>query len=252
LTAGGSPSSLAVRHDRSRGNPTFEVAAIAFDLDGTLLDTVHDLAAALNGMLVEIGAAPMATDRVRELIGKGIENLVRRAVTETRTRAPDEGELAALIARYQTLYASALGGQTVVFDGVREGLEGLCAAGFPLAVVTNKASRFVAPHLENAGIAHFFDVIVGGDDALAKKPDAAPMLLVAQRLGIAPARLLMVGDSSNDALCARAAGAPVLIVPYGYNEGVPVGDIDCDGIVASVAAVPDRVQRASARPTSPA
>jgi len=231
---------------------TFEVAAIAFDLDGTLLDTVQDLAAALNGMLDEIGVRPLALVRVQALIGKGIENLVHRAVTETRERAPDADELADLVARYQVLYASVLGRQTVPYEGVRDGLAQLKAAGFALAVVTNKASRFVAPHLELAGIAHCFDVVVGGDDAPAKKPDAAPLMLVARRLSIVPRRLLMVGDSSNDALCARAAGAPVLIVPYGYNEGVPVSDIDCDGIVASVAAVPSRVRRAPARAATPA
>ena len=120
----------------------------------------------------------------------------------------------------------------------------LKAAGFRLAVVTNKATRFVAPHLVHAGIAGYFDVVVGGDDAPRKKPDAAPMLLAATQLGVSPARLLMVGDSANDAASARAAGSPVLLVDYGYSEGVPVQTLDSDGIVDSLARIPDSVRRA--------
>jgi phosphoglycolate phosphatase len=112
-------------------------------------------------------------------------------------------------------------------------------------VVTNKASRFVAPHLRHAGLADCFDATIGGDDAMAKKPDPAPLRLAAQRLGVDASRLLMVGDSGNDALAARAAGCPVVIVPYGYNEGVPVLELDCDGIVASLSELPALCRRAS-------
>jgi phosphoglycolate phosphatase len=110
--------------------------------------------------------------------------------------------------------------------------------------VTNKASRFVRPHLALAGIERLFDVVVGGDDASAKKPDPAPLRLVAERLGLAPADVLMVGDSGNDAQCARAAGCPVVVVPYGYNEGVPVEALDADGIVGTVRDAADLVLRA--------
>ena len=116
--------------------------------------------------------------------------------------------------------------------------------GFGLAVVTNRATRFVRPHLEAAGIAAYFDVVIGGDDAPRKKPDAAPMLLAAQRLGVAPERLLMVGDSGNDVEAARAAGCPVVVVPYGYREGLAVQDLAADGIVDSIAAVAECVRRA--------
>jgi phosphoglycolate phosphatase len=227
------------------GTRTFAVDALAFDLDGTLLDTVHDLANAVNRLLAEAGLARLAKARIRDLIGKGIANLVTRAVTESRGVAPDAGELDWLLSRYQRLYEETLGHHTVLFDGVVEGLERLRAAGFRLAVVTNKATRFVAPHLERAGIGHLFDTIVGGDDAPAKKPDPAPLRLAAARLGVAPANLLMVGDSGNDALAARAAGCPIVIVPYGYNEGQAVEALACDGIVSSLAMLPDLCRRAS-------
>jgi phosphoglycolate phosphatase len=223
----------------------FEVSAIAFDLDGTLLDTVHDLAAAVNALLAERGLAPLPEEAIRTMIGKGMANLVRRALARATGTAPETlatADLDAALARYQQHYAARLGHATQPFPGMIEGLERLAAMGFALAVVTNKATRFVRPHLERAGIARFFPVVVGGDDLPAKKPDPAPLLHVAERLGVPPARLLMVGDSANDAQAARAAGCPVLLLPYGYNEGRPVQGVDADGIVESLVAVADRVR----------
>lgn len=224
---------------------TFTVDAIAFDLDGTLIDTVHDLAAAVNRLLDTRKLAPLPLARIRDLIGKGIANLVQRAVEESRGRRPDAAELADLLAEYDDFYTASLGVESVLFEGVAQGLAQLQDAGFRMAVVTNKSRRFIAPHLQQAGIARHFDTAIGGDDASAKKPDAAPLFLCAQRLGVTPGRLLMVGDSVNDARSARAAGCPVVIVPYGYNEGQPVTSLDCDGIVPSIVALAQRVRRAS-------
>ena len=219
----------------------FDVDAIAFDLDGTLLDTVHDLAAAVNGLLAEQRLRPLAVTRVAALIGKGMENLVRLALVEAGGVAPGRAELACMVARCERVYEGVLGRDTVIFDGVVEGLARLRTTGLRLAVVTNKPSRFVLPHLVHAGIAAYFDTCVGGDDAAAKKPDAAPLLLVAQRRDVVPSRLLVVGDSVNDAAAARAAGCPVVIVPYGYNEGRPAESIACDAIVRSLRDVADLV-----------
>ena len=213
--------------------------AVAFDLDGTLLDTVHDLAAAVNLLLADLGYAALSADVVRDLIGKGMAELIGKALTRARGEPPHDGEVAALLPLYQQGYASILGQETRIFPGVRSGLDRMRAAGFHLAVVTNKATRFVQPHLAQAGIAEYFEVVVGGDDAAAKKPDAAPLLLAAQRLGVRPARMLMVGDSVNDVGAARAAGSPVVVVPYGYNEGLPVQSLAADGIVDSLDAVAD-------------
>jgi phosphoglycolate phosphatase len=185
---------------------------------------------------------PKAT--VRELVGKGMANLIGRAVALSRGTAPPAAELGALLSRYQAIYAEQLGRETKLYPGVVEGLARMRDAGLALAVVTNKASRFVAPHLELAGIAHYFATAVGGDDAPAKKPDAAPLRLVANRLGVATSRLLMVGDSGNDALAARAAGCPVVVVPYGYSEGLPVAVLDADGIVGSILELAGLVTRA--------
>ena len=222
----------------------FEVSAIAFDLDGTLLDTIHDLAAALNALLAELGRPPLPTDAVRALVGKGMANLVRRALALSAGPAcelPNDAEQDRALARYQTFYAAQLGRATTPFPGLVGCLDGLRAEGFALALVTNKATRFVRPHLQHAGIADRFDLVIGGDDLPVKKPDAGPLLHAAAAFGIAPARLLMVGDSANDVLAARAAGCPVLVVPHGYREGARVQDLGADGIVSSLAAVVDRV-----------
>jgi phosphoglycolate phosphatase len=222
-----------------------DASAIAFDLDGTLLDTIHDLASAVNALLAELGHPPLPKDTVRALVGKGMPNLVRRALALATGASPaaiEEAELADALVRYQTHYASRLGRETRAFPGMIEGLQRLHAMGFPLAVVTNKAARFVRPHLVQAGIERYFAVVVGGDDLPTRKPEPGPLLHVAKVLGVPPHRLLMVGDSNNDVLAARAAGCPVLVLPYGYSEGTPVQSLDADGIVASLGAVADRVR----------
>jgi phosphoglycolate phosphatase len=223
----------------------FAVSAIALDLDGTLLDTVHDLAAAVNALLAEMGHAPLPKETVRALIGKGMPNLVRRALALAHGVPPDAIDDAtrdAALQRYQAHYAAVLGRGTQAFPGMAEGLEALRAMGFPLAVVTNKASRFVQPHLDHARIAHHFALVIGGDTLPTRKPDPGPLLHVARVFGVAPARLLMVGDSVNDVAAARAAGCPVLVLPYGYNEGEPVQSLEADGIVPTLRAVADRVR----------
>jgi phosphoglycolate phosphatase len=220
-------------------------SAIALDLDGTLLDTIHDLAAAINALLAEMGHAPLPKDTIRALVGKGMANLVQRALALARgvpATAIDAATRDDALARYQAHYAAILGRGTLMFPGMVEGLDALRAMGFPLAIVTNKASRFVQPHLDHAGIGHHFALVIGGDTLATRKPDAGPLRHVARAFGIAPARLLMVGDSGNDVEAARAAGCPVLVLPYGYNEGLPVQNLEADGIVPTLLAVADRVR----------
>ena len=229
--------------DSSAPLPLFAVDAVAFDLDGTLLDTVHDLTAAVNAWLAGQALPTLPVATIRDLIGKGIAHLLASALELVGAPPQDAAESAKGLATYQALYGELIGRATVLYPGVIEGLTRLRDAGYPLAVVTNKEARFVRPHLDHAGITDFFGVIVGGGDAVRGKPDAAPLLLAADRLQIATDRLLMVGDSGNDVAAARAAGCPVLVVPYGYREGLPVQNLGADGIVDSLAAVADCVRR---------
>jgi phosphoglycolate phosphatase len=222
----------------------FHVDAVAFDLDGTLLDTIHDLAAAVNALLAELGLAALPKAVIRDLVGKGMTNLLRRALALAGAPPETDDLLAARLTRYQEIYGALLGRETRLYPGVVAGLDMMRAAGLKLAVVTNKATRFVRPHLDHARITQYFDVIVGGDDAARKKPDAAPLHFAAERLRVSPPRLLMVGDSANDVDAARATGCPVVVVPYGYSEGIPVQNLGSDGIFDSLAAVAVSVRRA--------
>ena len=221
----------------------FDVDAVAFDLDGTLLDTIHDLAAAVNQLLCEHGLAPLPKDTIRDLVGRGIANLVARSWALAGAAPPGEQQMAALLSRYQEIYRGLLGRESVLFPGVATALQQLRDLGLPLAVISNKASRFVQPHLDIAGIGGYFCVVIGADDAGHKKPHPAPMHLTALRLGVAPRRMLMVGDSANDVQASRAAGCPVLIVPYGYSEGRPVQSLGSDGIVDSLQAITRLLRR---------
>ena len=224
-----------------RGDPApvrFDVDAVAFDLDGTLLDTVHDLAASVNLLLVENSMRALPQAQVRDLVGKGIGNLISRSVTIVRGDSPGPVELATLLARYEEIYAAELGRRTQPYEGMIEALHALRAVGIKLAVVTNKLARFIEPHLRLAGIVDLFDATVGAGDAPARKPDRAPLDLAARRMGVDVARMLMVGDSINDVQAARAAGCPTVVVPYGYREGMSVEALGADAIVASLAELP--------------
>ena len=226
-------------------SPTLEVSAIAFDLDGTLLDTVHELTAAVNALLDELGYSPLDNEVVGAMIGKGMANLVRRALalaSDVSPEAVDEAELKDALNRYQAHYASRLGHETRLFPGMVPGLARLREMAIPLAVITNKATRFVRPHLVAAGIEDYFSVVIGGDDLPTKKPDPAPLRHVAALFGIPTGRLLMVGDSGNDVEAARGAGCPVWVVSYGYREGKPVHELKADGIVESVSDLAERVR----------
>ena len=218
------------------------VRAIAFDLDGTLLDTVHDLATAVNMMLGRLGHASLPKETIRTMIGKGVDNLVKRALLAARGQPSSPADEARAVGVYEETYERTLGRETVVFPGVREGLERLASAGFGLACITNKSTRFTRPHLDKAELSHYFSLVLGGDSLAAKKPDPLPLKHAARHFGVNADRLLMCGDSAIDTQAARAAGSPVFCVPYGYNEGRPVQSLDCDGIVSSLDELPERIR----------
>ncbi|HNR60373.1 MAG TPA: phosphoglycolate phosphatase [Thauera sp.] len=210
--------------------PRFAARAVLFDLDGTLLDTITDLADAANLTLAELGRPLRSQDEIHSFVGKGIPNLVRRCMTEG-TQASD-AEIDVAIGVFRRHYAVVNGARTRIYPGITDTLDAMRALGLKLAVVTNKAEAFSLPLLERMGIAHHFDTVISGDTLDVKKPDPAVVRLACERLGVATADALMIGDSANDALAAQAAGMPVLLVTYGYSEGVPVDTIECDGLLS--------------------
>ena len=203
------------------------VAAIV-DLDGTMVDTVGDFEIALGRMLVELGHRPVTREFIRRTVGRGSEHLIRRTLEEA-------GAPAALYdaawERYQHHYLAINGEHSEVFPGVIEGLAALRAGGLRLACITNKPTAFARPLLGLKGLDGYFDHAFGGDAFARKKPDPMPLLGACEALGSAPGRTLMVGDSSNDAAAARAAGCPVVLVRYGYNHGEPVESAGADALI---------------------
>lgn len=210
------------------------VDAVMIDLDGTLLDTIPDLAAATNLMLEALGEAALPLDTVRNFVGKGIPRLVERALARDIDGKAGPEAMARALPVFERFYTEVNGRHTTMYPGVREGLELMRKAGFRLACVTNKAGAFTGPLLERMGLAHFFELTVSGDTLPRKKPDPMQLLHVCQAFGIAPTRMLMIGDSGNDVQAARAAGCPVFCVPYGYNEGHDVQSLEVDAIVGAL------------------
>ncbi|MBS0428114.1 MAG: phosphoglycolate phosphatase [Proteobacteria bacterium] len=209
----------------------FDAAIV--DLDGTMVDTLGDFVAALNGMLDDLGLPQVTPSVVETRVGKGSEHLIR-AVLQHLQAPPDEALYDRAWTRYQHHYLAINGRHSLLYAGVAEGLQGLSARGLRLACLTNKPRAFARPLLEAKGLAGYFDHVFGGDDFERKKPDPLPLLKTCEALGTVPARTLMIGDSSNDARAARAAGCPVVLVTYGYNHGEPVRGVDADGFVDAI------------------
>jgi phosphoglycolate phosphatase len=224
-----------------RFDPTRFDAAIV-DLDGTMVDTLGDFAEALNRMLRDLSLPGVAPAAIERMVGKGSEHLIHSALVHVLGPAEGAGAQATARAlferaweRYQHHYLAINGQHSAVYAGVAEGLEALRAQGVRLACLTNKPGAFARPLLAAKGLDGFFELVFGGDAFERKKPDPLPLLKTCEALGTAPARTLMIGDSSNDARAARAAGCPVVLVSYGYNHGEPVRGVDADGFVDSLA-----------------
>ena len=204
----------------------FQAAIV--DLDGTMVDTVGDFEVALRLTLADLGWPAVDRDFIARTVGKGSEHLLLRTLAEV-------GAPAALFdaawARYQHHYLAINGQHADVFAGVVEGLQALRAAGLRLACLTNKPTAFARPLLALKGLDGYFDHVFGGDAFARKKPDPLPLIETCKALGSSPSRTLMVGDSSNDAAAARAAGCPVVLVSYGYNHGEPVAAAGADAVV---------------------
>ena len=209
--------------------------AAIVDLDGTMVDTVGDFEAALNTMLAGLRLAGVDRNFIEHTVGKGSEHLIRQTLAQVGGE-PALFEVA--WAAYQRHYLAINGAHSAVYPGVVEGLARMQAHGWALACLTNKPRAFALPLLQAKGLAPYFSHVFGGDSFARKKPDPLPLLETCRALGTAPADTLMLGDSSNDAQAARAAGCPVWLVSYGYNHGQPVTDVDADGVIARLDQLP--------------
>ncbi|MFZ2855319.1 MAG: phosphoglycolate phosphatase [Rhodocyclaceae bacterium] len=221
--------------------------SVTIDLDGTLLDTIVDLADACNAMLAELGQPLRDLEQIHGFVGKGMAVLVERCLTYGVP--PEEQLLDDGVKAFRRHYARINGRSARLYPGVIEGLDALCKQGLLLACVTNKPSAFTAPLLEHTGLAGYFPVVVSGDTLPHKKPRPEPILHACMLMRSAPASNLHIGDSVNDIEAARAAGSPVLCVPYGYNEGRAVDSADCDALVSSLLEAAEWIKTVSASAT---
>jgi len=210
------------------------IKAVVIDLDGTLLDTAPDLADAAVAMAADLGLPPITLDEVKTYIGNGVSRLVKRVLTRDMNAEPAPELFQKALPLYEKRYADGVSRKSRPFPGVIEGLQAFKALGLHIACITNKAERFTHPLLKDTGLIEHFELILSGDSLPEKKPSPLPLLHACQVFGVGPNQLLLIGDSLNDTQAARAAGCPVFCVPYGYNRGRPVSELDLDAVVPSL------------------
>jgi phosphoglycolate phosphatase len=208
--------------------------AALIDLDGTLLDTAPDLAAAANATLRDLRLPDIDSAMIRDYVGKGIAHLMRKSLEAALGRTPDPALFELAQAIFAGHYERVNGAAATPFPGVVEGLEAMRAHGLKLACVTNKVARFTQPLLAKTRLDGYFDAIVTSDMAGARKPDPAVFLYACRALGVTPSEAGVIGDSDNDGEAARAAGCLFLLVPYGYREGRSIAEVKNDGVVDSL------------------
>ncbi|MGQ0834152.1 MAG: phosphoglycolate phosphatase [Gammaproteobacteria bacterium] len=210
------------------------IDAVAFDLDGTLIDTAPDLGAAANMMLLILGGKPLPEERIPEMIGAGIDRFVARVLTDSSGAEPNGALQSSAAALFRDLYGRQPFERSRVYPGVAEALRALAGAGITLCCVTNKESRFVLPLLEKAGLRELFACTLCAERDEDRKPSPALLHGACAHLDVEPARMLYVGDSRTDVAAARAAGCRVVTVDYGYHGGVPLADARPDAIIGNL------------------
>jgi phosphoglycolate phosphatase len=209
------------------------VSVIAFDLDGTLADTLPDLCAATNRLASDLGRGPVSEALVGGFVGRGIEHLVIEFLGHAGLRVSSSRQ-AQLVSRFKSHYAQGVCDNTRLFLGVRETLEQLTRLGFSLACLTNKSKAFTLPILKKLEIECFFKRIICGDSLARRKPDPLPLEHLADYFDVNTSQVLLVGDSVTDTQCARNANSPVFCVPYGYRSGMGAEELDCDVLIDDV------------------
>lgn len=218
------------------------ISAILIDLDGTLLHTAPELAESANRMLRDMDRPPVSQELLMSYIGNGISWLVKRALTGDMHAEPDATLYDRALPIFENHYTGLLL-QSKLFDGVLDGLNAMRAAGYRLGCITNKVARYTEPLLKGIGLADYFEIVLSGDTLPEKKPHPMPLLHAAKFFGVPTEQVLLIGDSLNDAVAARAAGCPVFCVPYGYNHGEPVDGLDMDAVISDLPAALPLIKR---------
>ncbi len=204
---------------------------ILIDVDGTLVDSVPDLAYCVDETMKQLGLPVRGEAAVRDWVGNGIERLVRRALIGKLDGEPGEVLFERAYPIFLDLYAENTSKRSHLYPGVREGIDYLRSNGYRLGCVTNKAAQFTDPLLKELGVYDDFNIVISGDTLTKKKPDPLPLLHAAEFFGVAPEQALMIGDSVSDVKAARAAGFQIVCMSYGYNHGVDIRDANPDAVI---------------------
>ncbi|NNJ94287.1 MAG: phosphoglycolate phosphatase [Halobacteria archaeon] len=218
---------------------------ILIDVDGTLVDSVPDLAFCVDSMMLQLGREPRGEERVRDWVGNGVERLVRRALVGQLEGEPDEADFERAYPIFMGLYAENTSKRSFLYPGVRDGIDMLKASGYKLGCVTNKAAQFTEPLLKDLGVYDDFSIVISGDTLTKKKPDPAPLLHAAEFFGCEPANALMIGDSVSDVAAARAAGFQIVCMSYGYNHGIDIREAAPDAVIDSMDEIYPLLERAA-------
>jgi phosphoglycolate phosphatase len=210
-------------------------AMVLIDVDGTLVDSVPDLAYCVDEMMKQLGMPLRGEQRVREWVGNGVERLTRRALINQLNGEPDEALFQKAMPIFEALYRDNTSKRSRLYPGVKEALDFLkTQKDVRLGCVTNKASQFTLPLLKDLGVHDYFELVVCGDTLPQKKPDPRPLLHAAEMLGAKPGQSLMLGDSQSDVKAARAAGFNIVCMSYGYNHGEDIRNYKPDAVVDSM------------------
>lgn len=208
---------------------------VLIDLDGTLIDSVPDLAYCIDILMSKLNLPARGEAKVRQWVGNGVERLVKRALLDRLDGEPDRALVERALPIYFDLYKENLSKRSRLYPGVKEGLQFLRGAGYKLGCITNKAAAFTEPLLKDLGVYDYFQIVVSGDTLPVKKPDPQPLLHAARYFKVEARDSLMVGDSISDVKAARAAGFQVICVSYGYNHGQDIRDAHPDAVIDSMA-----------------
>ncbi len=215
---------------------------VLIDLDGTLVDSVPDLAYCVDEMMEQLNLPKRGLAAVRQWVGNGVQRLVERSLVNAVAGMPEQELMDKAYPIFLELYKDNTSQRSSVYEGVVEGIEWLQKQGYRIACVTNKAAAFTVPLLKDKGLFDYFEVIVSGDTCTEKKPHPMPLLHAAKLLKVDPAGALMVGDSRSDVTAARAAGFHIFCLTYGYNHGEDIRNYNPDVVMDSFIELPDYLE----------
>lgn len=197
---------------------------LMFDLDGTLIDSVPDIADAVNHTLTDLNRPTFNEVTIRHWVGNGAKTLIERALTATQNDALQPDTIQTALQYFFNHYAKQTCQKTTAYQGVNEGLHQLAQANFCMSIITNKPMQFVPNILQTLGWQDLFSHVLGGDSLPMKKPDPTPLLFTCEKLQCSPDNSYMIGDSKNDVLAGKNANIKTLALSYGYNYGQDIKD----------------------------